>query len=265
MAREGSGCRLIWGGSLLWALLHGCLKGKNTDLLQEAEHEFDFHLQPQTKDFPDPLDNSSTLISWTNNMERAVETIESRRLVRVYSIEAPSRLPPPSPAHFLGQVLHQNVGDVAHINDPWRKFFEPAELPSPGDDPATRIIAVEAANLRAKWLKFRCSTSNEDQLDLDTFEPTIESVFDLVHVANDAIQKKKKSTSAGKITAHFHKFCGTLESHSLLLKVLPEGSEYVSVFTGTLNAVIKVSKPPGKRKDAAQVQASNRCPGQCQP
>lgn len=196
-------------------------------------------------------------------MEQAVETIESRRLVRVYSIEAPSRLPPPNPAHFLGQVLHQNVGDVAHVNDPWRKFFEPDELPSPGDDPATRIIAVEAANLRAKWLKFRHSSSNEDQLDLDTFEPTIESVFDLIHVANDAIQKKKKSSSAGKITAHFHKFCGTLESHSLLLKVLPEGSEYVSVFTGTLNAVIKVStcRPLGKRfnlksKHLTAIQAS---------
>lgn len=196
-------------------------------------------------------------------MEQAVETIESRRLVRVYSIEAPSRLPPPNPAHFLGQVLHQNVGDVAHVNDPWRKFFEPDELPSPGDDPATRIIAVEAANLRAKWLKFRHSSSNEDQLDLDTFEPTIESVFDLIHAANDAIQRKKKSSSAGKITAHFHKFCGTLESHSLLLKVLPEGSEYVSVFTGTLNAVIKVSTcmPLGKRfnlksKHLTAIQAS---------
>ncbi|KAK0753084.1 hypothetical protein B0T18DRAFT_483923 [Schizothecium vesticola] len=149
-----------------------------------------------------------------------METIESRRLVR---------------------VLHQNVGDITHINDPWRKFFEPAELPSPGDNPATCIIAVEAANLRAKWLKFRRSSSNEDQLDLDTFEPTIESVFDLVNVASDAIQKKKKSTAAGKITAHFHKFCNMLESHSLLLKVLPDGNEYVSVLTGTLNAVIKAS------------------------
>jgi hypothetical protein len=180
-------------------------------------------------------------------MQRAAETIESRRLVRVYSIEAPSRLPPPNPANFLGQVLHQNVGDITHFNDPWRKFFEPAELPSPGDNPATRIIAVEAANLRAKWLKFRRSSSSEDQLDLDTFEPTIESVFDLVNVASDAIQKKKKSTAAGKITAQFHKFCDKLESHSLLLKLLPDGNEYVSVFTGTLNAVIKVSKPLGKR------------------
>lgn len=95
-------------------------------------------------------------------MEQVVETIESRRLVRVYSIEAPSRLPPPNPAHFLGQVLYQNVGDVAHVNDPWRKFFESAELPSPGNNPAIRIMAVEAANLRAKWLKFRHSSSNED-------------------------------------------------------------------------------------------------------
>ena len=177
-------------------------------------------------------------------MQRAGETTESRRLVRVYSIEAPARLPPPNPSNFLGQVLHQNVGDVAHVSDPWRKFFEDAQLPSPGDDPTTRLIAVEANNLRKKWLKFRATCSNEDQLDLDTFEPTIESVFDLVNIASDMIQTKKKSNVGGKITAHFHKFCDKLESHSALLKVLPEGNEYVSIFTGTLNAVIRVSTPP---------------------
>ncbi|KAK1831671.1 hypothetical protein QBC39DRAFT_306301 [Podospora conica] len=174
-------------------------------------------------------------------MQQFTETLESRRLVRVYSIEAPSRLPPPHPAHFLGQVLHQSAGvsDVAHASDPWRKFFEPAQPTL--DDPITRTIKIEAANLRVKWLKFRSSCSNEDQLDLTAFEPTIESVFDLVKVTSNMIQTKKKTTTTAKITTHFHKFCDKLDSHSSLLKVLPEGSEYVSVFTGTLNSIIKAS------------------------
>lgn len=39
----------------------------------------------------------------------------------------------------------------------------------------------------------------------------------------------------------FHRFCGSLGSHSSLIKILPEGNQYVSIFTGTLNAVIKAS------------------------
>jgi len=175
-------------------------------------------------------------------MRRAKETKESRRLVGMYSVEAPSRLPPQNPSHFLGEVLHQNaVSDVAHTDNPWRKFFDPPQLPSSGGDPVTRIIAVEAANLRAKWLKFQNSCADEDRLDLNTFKPTIEGVFDLVNATSDLVQTKKKTTAGGKIAARFHKFCDRLEGHSTLLKVLPEGSEYVSVFTGTLNAVIMVS------------------------
>lgn len=155
---------------------------------------------------------------------------------------APSRLPPPNSSHFLGNVVHQNAGDVAHADGPWRKFFDPPQLPATRGDPVTRIIAVEATNLRAKWLKFQSSCADEDRLDLDTFEPTIEGVFDLVNATSELLRTKKKNTAGGKITARFHKFCDKLESHRSLLKVLPEGNEYVSVFTGTLNAVIMVSQ-----------------------
>lgn len=107
-------------------------------------------------------------------------------------------------------------------------------------NPVTRIISVEAARLCEKWVKFRQSCSKDDQLDLRTSEPTVDSVLDMVERMNKTWQEKRKQGAGRKVMAFFHRFCGTLDSHSSLLKLLPEGNEYVSIFTGTLNAVIKV-------------------------
>lgn len=53
-------------------------------------------------------------------------------------------------------------------------------------------------------------------------------------------QSKRRQGRIGKAKDYFHKFCGTLESHSTLLKLLPESNEYVAIFAGSLNAIIKV-------------------------
>lgn len=55
-------------------------------------------------------------------------------------------------------------------------------------------------------------------------------------------RKKRQAGHLGKAKILFHSFCGTLDSHSSLLKLLPEGNEYVAIFAGTLNAIIKVQK-----------------------
>lgn len=68
----------------------------------------------------------------------------------------------------------------------------------------------------------------------------MESVFDVV----EAVQKKwdanRHQGAGGKFVKSFHKVCGTLDSHSTMLKILPEGNEYISIFTGTLTTVIRV-------------------------
>lgn len=55
-------------------------------------------------------------------------------------------------------------------------------------------------------------------------------------------QSKRRQGRIGKAQGFFHSFCGTLKSHSSLLKLLPESNEYVAIFAGSLNAVIKVRK-----------------------
>lgn len=68
----------------------------------------------------------------------------------------------------------------------------------------------------------------------------MESVLDTVGKVEGAWQAKRKAGVRGSVNSRFHKFCGTLDAHSSLLKVLPEGSHYVSLFSGSLNAVIAV-------------------------
>jgi hypothetical protein len=72
----------------------------------------------------------------------------------------------------------------------------------------------------------------------------MESVCEMVKKAESAWQVQRKAGNRGKVSSRFHKFCGTLDAHSSLLKVLPEGSEYVSLFSGSLNAVIQVRGTP---------------------
>lgn len=80
----------------------------------------------------------------------------------------------------------------------------------------------------------------EELLDLRSFEPTIKGVTAMINAVIVRWQDKRKKGRSGKAMTFFHKFCDTLDSHSSLIKLLPDGNEYVSVFTGALNAIIKV-------------------------
>ncbi|KAK4167748.1 hypothetical protein QBC43DRAFT_285639 [Cladorrhinum sp. PSN259] len=157
----------------------------------------------------------------------------------MYSWDVAERLPS---NHALGRVLTENVAvdDPATLVSPWRKFFDTSDL-TENANPVTHIIAVEATKLREKWVGFQKSCAKEERLDLEVFEPTVESVFDLVTSLNATTQAKRKSGIMGKVMTRFHKFCDKLDSHAQMLKVLPDGNEYVSIFTGTLTAIINAS------------------------
>ena len=72
------------------------------------------------------------------------------------------------------------------------------------------------------------------------YEPSIEGVLDMVKDVNSEWNSKKKKGFGGKATQYFHKSSDMLYGHKALMKVLPESNEHVSVFTGAVNAVIKV-------------------------
>jgi len=62
----------------------------------------------------------------------------------------------------------------------------------------------------------------------------------MVITVRDEWQNKRTSSKSGRAMKHFTSFCETLKAHSYMLEILPEGSEYVSLFTGSLKTIINV-------------------------
>lgn len=77
-------------------------------------------------------------------------------------------------------------------------------------------------------------------MDDSQFDPTIEGVIKVTQQAFARWEERKKEGFMGKTKALFHRFCDGVDSHSSMLKILPEGSEYVSLFTGVLSVIINV-------------------------
>ena len=184
----------------------------------------------------------------------------ARIAVRSYSFEVDERLPSGHPAHSLGQVLAQERGDLNALAHPWRCFYEASSsfeaqryenevlLPSANTDhnrrkTATEAVAIEANKLRNKWLVFYENCSGEDQLDLECFDPNMEGVVTAIELAVTDWNKKRQKGWRGKATSNFHKVCGTIDSHSNALKMLPSNNDYVSIFSGALTTIIQVSVP----------------------
>lgn len=89
-------------------------------------------------------------------------------------------------------------------------------------------------------MAFYQKSPKAERVDLRSFQPTISDVITMVTEVTSEWQTKRHEGRVGKTKRLFHKFCGTLDSHSSLMKLLPEGNEYVAIFAGTLNAIIKV-------------------------
>ncbi|KAI1644423.1 uncharacterized protein F4817DRAFT_346889 [Daldinia loculata] len=167
---------------------------------------------------------------------------DSRRLVRTYSNDVEGRLSHGSDdAQLLGQVLSRDRPDPRDLTNPWRIFFEPWQPSSSHADPITAVIAVESNKLREKWAPFLKNSPVADRLDITKSEPTIEDVVSLVKEVATISQSKRDNSRRGKAIKLFHNFCSTIESHKSMLKLIPEGNEYVSIFAGTLNVIIQAS------------------------
>ncbi|KAI1195289.1 hypothetical protein F5X97DRAFT_247515 [Nemania serpens] len=166
---------------------------------------------------------------------------ESRRLVRMYSGDVEGRLPQGSKSHVLGQVLSRGQQDPRDMIDPWRKFLHPPELSETERDLVTNVIVVESNKLLQKFHSFLSSCSVDDRLNITRSEPTIEGVVDLVREITVASRLKNENSRRGKAMKSFHKFCDVIHAHKSILEIIPEGSEYVSVFAGTLNVIIQAS------------------------
>ncbi|OJJ42805.1 hypothetical protein ASPZODRAFT_155064 [Penicilliopsis zonata CBS 506.65] len=168
---------------------------------------------------------------------------ESTKLIRAYSWEVQKRLPPGNDAHLLGQALSDGVdGDnLEDLRAPWRRFFEGGKSDQE-ENPATKIIAIESEQLRKKWLAFYRNCPPAERLDLDMTEPTMESVVKVMADITHAWRaRREKSSWRKRVEGRFIQFSRTVNAHQNLLQILPQSNQYVSLFTGAINAIIKAS------------------------
>lgn len=94
--------------------------------------------------------------------------------------------------------------------------------------------------LSQAWKEFRTTLPKIEQEQLEGQKPSVEGLVTMVTVVAKEWQTQRIATRTGKFIKHFTGFCETLEAHSSLLEILPNGSEYVSLFTGSLKTIIHV-------------------------
>lgn len=52
---------------------------------------------------------------------------------------------------------------------------------------------------------------------------------------------KRKSGALGRVNLHYKRACVFIKDHETMLKLVPQGSEYVSLISGTLTSIVFVS------------------------
>jgi hypothetical protein len=107
-------------------------------------------------------------------------------------------------------------------------------------------LAVESTRLNAEWEKFiQTQDAKKKGSAWGGTRPaagtvTIKNLKDIVTQAGKEWETKDRF-AGGKAQKYFHKFCGTLNAHSNLLDMLPNQSEYCSIFCGSIKALVQAS------------------------
>lgn len=96
--------------------------------------------------------------------------------------------------------------------------------------------------LSVSWARFREKVPNKEAASWQHRAPDFKDVFDLMNNISTEFEDKRKRGPTGLINRYFRESCEQLKAHDTLLSILPEGSEYVSLFTGVLKSIIKVSE-----------------------
>jgi len=107
-------------------------------------------------------------------------------------------------------------------------------------DPGRALLDTEGNELSRTWQKFRDVLPAEDRVKFAKRPAKLDDVFMVVQEADNKWQTQKDEGKLGKTKIIFRKICKSLESHSQMLEILPASSQYVSIFYGTLQSLIKV-------------------------
>lgn len=106
-----------------------------------------------------------------------------------------------------------------------------AEAENEGIDQAGRRVLLA-------WLKFQKGLPEQESINLRDKPPTFAVLLAAVEVAQMNLEDKRASST---IKARFRKICSSINDYEYLAKPIPSDDKYVSIVTGTVGAMIKVS------------------------
>lgn len=173
--------------------------------------------------------------------QRIAEEFEARSLVRSFSLDVVQR----EPENIIAQGLQQVVGPPKAVaSREWSSYYQSAEYLAENEEAAS--LAIESTRLNAEWEKF-ILTQDAKKKGSAWGGPrpaagtvTITALKEVVTQAGREWENKDRF-AGGKAQKYFHKFCATLNAHSNLLEMLPNQSEYCSIFCGSIKALIQAS------------------------
>lgn len=107
-------------------------------------------------------------------------------------------------------------------------------------DPIIAKLDVEYNELLPTWRKFQEYLSPEDRIDFQERPQTVEDVLRVVCDAADHWTSSERRHAFWCSTAIFSRVAASMESHSIILSVLPDKEVYSSLLYAVLLSVIKV-------------------------
>jgi hypothetical protein len=107
-------------------------------------------------------------------------------------------------------------------------------------DPVNEVMTKSAQQLQDIWRDYQNNSKRGDRLDLDNIDPTPEGITRLISNSLAARGAQGRQGGWARAKSRFHRVCGGLDSHKSLLNMLPQSSEYVSIFAGSITAIIHV-------------------------
>lgn len=101
-------------------------------------------------------------------------------------------------------------------------------------------LEKECKALNDAWKEFKDKLSETDrELPIYLGVPNIWTVKKTVELAEQEWRAKKEK-GVGKAKDYFFCFSETLDTHSQMFQIFPQGDKYTSLFTGVISSIVKV-------------------------
>ncbi|KAK5110405.1 hypothetical protein LTR85_001269 [Meristemomyces frigidus] len=167
---------------------------------------------------------------------------EPHALVRRFSAKVAESL---DADHTSNEPLRSIVAADYHQGTPvrndegrWKKHFQPWK-PSSSND--LERLRPQAVRLSRAWEEFRVKLPSTEAARFEHRAPTFDDVISMMTDVEQRWDKQRKKGTFGAISNNYRRCCLCIKSHEKMLKILPDGSEYVSLFTGVLTSIVYVA------------------------